>query len=67
MSYSKCRLLDAMSFHYLLAVQVGFLILQMMHILFSQQYYDDCHGIMYVIDSSDKARIEESMAVLGEY
>jgi len=28
------------------------------------KYYDDCHGIMYVIDSSDKARIEESMAVL---
>ena len=31
------------------------------------QYYADCHGIMYLVDSSDKSRIEESLAILGEY
>lgn len=28
------------------------------------KYYDDCHGVMYIIDSSDKTRISESLSVL---
>eukprot|EP00795_Rhopilema_esculentum_P007537 gene7537-13320_t len=28
------------------------------------KYYTDAHGVMYIVDSSDKTRIDESMAIL---
>ncbi len=32
----------------------------------SFQYYTDSHGVLYVIDSSEKSRIDESFSVLGK-
>lgn len=29
-------------------------------------YYHDCHGIIYVVDAADEARVAESAAVFGE-
>ena len=34
--------------------------------VFLQQYYDECHGVIYVIDSSDQNRLEESHKVFGK-
>jgi len=31
-----------------------------------QHYYHDCHGVIYVVDSSDEARIQESANVFAE-
>jgi len=31
------------------------------------KYYADCHAVVFVIDSTDKERIEECWAVFGEY
>ena len=31
------------------------------------KYYEECHGVIYVIDSSDERRLEESQVTFGEY
>ena len=31
------------------------------------QYYTECHAIIYVVDSSDQARMDESLHILGEH
>ena len=31
------------------------------------KYYEECHGVIYVIDSSDERRLEESRVTFGEY
>ena len=32
----------------------------------SFQYYDESHGVIYVVDSSDKDRLEESRLAFGK-
>ena len=34
---------------------------------FFVKYYEECHGVIYVIDSSDERRLEESQVTFGEY
>ncbi len=34
--------------------------------MFSLQYYSESHGIIYVIDSHDRERIEESKEAFGK-
>ena len=34
---------------------------------FFAKYYEECHGVIYVIDSSDERRLEESQVTFGEY
>lgn len=30
-----------------------------------EKYYDECHAVAYVIDASDKARLDEGWEVFG--
>lgn len=30
-----------------------------------EKYYEDCHGLVFVVDSTDTARIEECKQTLG--
>lgn len=32
-----------------------------------ESYYNDAHGIVFVVDSSDRKRLEECKRALGEY
>lgn len=31
------------------------------------QYYAECHGVIYVIDSTDEGRLSESKEAFGEF
>lgn len=37
------------------------------HLLAPPQYYAECHGVIYVIDSTDEDRLSESKRAFGEY
>jgi ADP-ribosylation factor related protein 1 len=30
-----------------------------------EKYYDECHGVAFVVDATDSARIETALAVFG--
>jgi hypothetical protein len=35
------------------------------HFLICFQYYNECHGVIYVVDASDRGRLEESRLAFG--
>lgn len=42
-------------------------LIKRLYVFFFVKYYEECHGVIYVIDSSDERRLEESQVTFGEY